>query len=243
VGAIHELGRRFAGSKLPGPKKHLRKPVFSGALRRVVCGTDRILRAFLGIHEFSQDRGCILRVAKVRWPHPVCLRDGTQLRAGECVGDLHLWNERLGHILGRAKSLATGARFRTEVRNSLASLAVFIAIEPEMRDVTAFHARVYRAVRLGKRDRESALARQGFSVFERQASFLGRAHDFFELFLIRALLWVFNPQRPSRSLGHVRRFDIWISRKQLLVHFAPRCVPSPPEESQESSGVKRESDG
>lgn len=166
---------------------HLAKPVFSGVLRKVVCGADRILRRVLGIREFSQDPDCILRVAKVRWPRPVSLRDGTRLRAGDWVGDLHLWNEHIPSILGPAKSLATGARFRTEVRKSLSSLAVFIAIEPEMRDVTAFHARVCRVVRVGSRDPGSVVKPQGFTVFLRQPTLLGRAHDFFELFLVRAL--------------------------------------------------------
>ncbi len=243
MGAMHETSRRISGSKNAGAKEHFGKSVFSGLLRKAVCGVDRILRAVLGIHEFSEDRDCILRVAKVRWPHPVRLRDGRRLRPGDWVGDLHLWNEHIAPILSPTKSLATGARFRTEVRKSLSSLAVFIAIEPQMREVTAFHARLYRARNLGSKDDQSVLERQGFSVFQRHASVVGRAHDYFELYLVRALVWVFNPQRPSRARGHVCRFDIWITREELLIHFAPRCAPSPPEKKQEARDVQRESNG
>jgi hypothetical protein len=107
-------------------------------LRGMVCRLDCHLRRAFRIREFSLDRNCILRLAKVRWKRPVELQDVIQIAGGDSIGDLHLWNEHAPRILGSRTSLSTGARFRTTMMSLMTRLAVYAAIEPGMREVVAW---------------------------------------------------------------------------------------------------------
>jgi len=83
--------------------------------RSLICSADHLLRGVLGIHEFSEDDECILRLSRAHLRHTVELQDGSQLYQGACVGELHLWNQHLACILGPCRSLGTGARLRTRL--------------------------------------------------------------------------------------------------------------------------------
>jgi hypothetical protein len=205
-------------------------------LRGMVCRLDCHLRRAFRIREFSLDRNCILRLAKVRWKRPVELQDVMQIAGGDWIGDLHLWNEHVPRILGSRTSLSTGARFRTTMMSSITSLAVYAAIEPGMREVVAFHARVSGADP-SRRNWQSLAKRFGYTVLMSKPSFAGRVHDYFAFLLMRGLTWVFNPQRRLVCVTNAVRFDIWISRKELLRRFAPESVVRSQERVQKAGGT------
>lgn len=193
----------------------------------LVCLLDSLLRWAFRIGEFSSDQNCLLRIAKVRWNQPVCLQDNTEISAGDWIGELHLWNDHLPKILRSQRSLATGASFRTRMTQSLRSLAVSAAIEPELQELVAFHAQLSSIGQPDRRDWESLARRYRCNVRFSRPSLPGRVHDVFGFFLTITLTWVFNPERRLVLGNKVHRIDMWISREALLRHFAPQGIEQP----------------
>ena len=190
-----------------------------------VRACDWMLRAVIGI-QFSLEKECILRMARVQSRESLELNDGTRILRGAWIGELHLWNQHLRCVVGSPRGLGTGARLRKYMHKSLSSLAVETAIEPEFANITAFHARVCRFSEEEEKRCGKALALAGFTVLRRTPRFAGRVHDRFEDFLIRALVWVFNRDRAATLGRTCTRMDLWISREQLLRDFAPAAGSS-----------------
>jgi len=63
------------------------------AVRQLVRGFDALLAQYYGIHEFTDDPDCIMRIALARAGRDIALSDGTSVRADDAVIDLHWWNE------------------------------------------------------------------------------------------------------------------------------------------------------
>lgn len=208
--------------------------------RHFVSALDGLLRWAFGIREFSNDPNCLLRIAKVRSSQQVRLQDQTEILAGDWIGELHLWNEHLPQILRFQGSLATGASFRTRMRNSLRSLAVSVAIEPEMQKLVAFRAQLSSIGQPDRRNWESLAKRYRCSARFSRTPLPGRIHDVLAFFLTITLTWVFNPGRRWALGKSMERIEIWISREELLRHFAPRYVELPrrcANERQNTEGV------
>jgi YkoP domain len=221
VSSVVKLRSRLAEARESGGKWSRLAGATSRAGRGAVSACDNVLRRILRIREFSEQPDCLLRVAYRRCKgRELALQDGTKVRWGDSVCELHFWNEHVTSVLDVPGGLGVGARLRTEMMNSLASLAVWAAINPELRDVRAFHARVCRALHGGRKEGDPLLERQGFTVLPRRPPLPGRIHDFLERMLMRALVWRFNPSPPHRR-RMIARFDIWISRDDLIRRYGP----------------------
>ncbi len=67
----------------------------SAWLERAVFSLDRVLRWRLGIYEYSASRHCMFRINRARAEQSWRLPDGTTIRAGDRILELHLWNEHI----------------------------------------------------------------------------------------------------------------------------------------------------
>jgi hypothetical protein len=90
----------------------------------------------------------------------------------------------------------------------MTSLAIYAPIEPGMRDVVAFQARVSGTAHPSRRNWQSLANRFGCTVLTSQPFFAGRVHDYFAFLLMRGLTWVFNPQRHLVRGTNAVRFDM-----------------------------------
>src|SRR5947207_5343876 len=91
----------------PGPLRAGWKDEFWVAL----VGTfDAWLRSYYGIQELTDDPQCVLRIGPMPARMPVLLADGTEIREGEPVGALHLWNEHVPRYTGNGPTLAWARR-------------------------------------------------------------------------------------------------------------------------------------
>src|SRR5439155_7900751 len=87
----------------PGPLDAGWKDEFWIAL---VGTLDAWLRSYYDIRNFTDDPQCVLRVGPMPAHMPVSLSDGTEIRKGELVGALHLWNEHVPRYSGSGPTLA-----------------------------------------------------------------------------------------------------------------------------------------
>ncbi len=118
-------------------------------------GLDSLLRRCYGIHEYSLDRDCVVRLGLVRSKRGLTLADGVEIKRGDLVGDLHLWNERLPVMPATGPGIKWAVEFRRKIKRSLELLVDYIEGQaagtglggrgpeeafPRLRDVKAFRA-------------------------------------------------------------------------------------------------------
>lgn len=106
-------------------------------LRRLVEALDRSLRNRQGVREYSDSEGCIFRLQIIASREDVRLSDGTAVRLGDRVIDLHLWNERVPPIPASGATLVWARRIGHCVDISLRELARYLAGRTDLEDVRA----------------------------------------------------------------------------------------------------------
>ncbi len=223
-------GRADARGTAPSPLKQL--PVSAGAFRRLVRAFDRWLGRRQGIFEFSTGSDCVLRIAIRPSDLDVALSDGTRIRTGERIVDLHLRNENLPQMGERGPDLVWSATMRQRMRASFAQLAAWLEAQPE-HDAVAIRARTPFVSRGNGRAMQRISAGYGFEPVPRAGSggALGRLHEFGENILIWALVRAYNPGGLKAKRFMRRRHDFWISRRRFLDHYggtAPAHRPANP---------------
>ncbi len=177
-----------------------------------VIGMDRFLRRQLHIREFTDQADCILRISMSPSRSTVRLPDGLEIRQGDLLLELHLWNEHLSPVGGVYTALAQGLYLIKRLRLSLNLLADYMEQDKEWAHVRAIHACFATCLHRPER----AIQQLGFSIISPRRSFGRRTHDFFEEFLIYGLMWAFRPCDMKRKTGSLKRMELWISKAALL---------------------------
>lgn len=173
---------------------------------------DLLLRFITGIREFSQRSDCILRVSTTHCQSEITLPDTTIIEVGDRLLELHFWNEHLIHCLGPHELFGWGLCLERRTRLSLMLLADQLSIEDELADFKAVRASM--TISLDRAER--VFQHLGFIINYPQCSVPQRVHDFFESFLIGALMWAFHPYGVRKGKRVPRRAELWISRSDFL---------------------------
>jgi len=200
----------------------------AGPLARAIRWLDAFLRRRDGIFEFSDHRQCMLRVSVATARAGFELSDGTQVRAGDPVGVLHLWNEHVATIPRDGPDLRWAMALRQSMRLSLAELAEVVRSDPRLAQVKAFGGDAVFVSRNGDAQVARIAARYGFEwvTYHRRLTFWLRFHRFWENFLVLGLQWAFNPA-GMRGKGFARpRAPLWMSRDTLLGKYASPARPA-----------------
>jgi hypothetical protein len=212
-----ELTRRVAREMAPSPAFRGDSDWLGAALRRL----DRFLQRWMGIAEFCSDDRCVLRIGLATAARDVILADGTQVRKGDPIGELHLWNEHLPRLPKTGSGLAWALEVRRRFDFSFARLSHHIETDRRFRTVAAFRGgmsfanRVNRAAKLDR-----VMNWHGIEIVPTAPSAFAALHEFgnalFTLFLVRA----FN---PGGSFGppslRRRQHELWLSRRVLRARY------------------------
>lgn len=193
--------------------------------RSVIRRFDWFLRRLYGIHEFTQEDDCIVRIAFGKSARELTLSDVTKILKGETIGELHLWNERIPPMPKDGADLAWGLQFHHLVRRSLAELARYIESAPEWNGVSAFRGETAVDGQEGLEQATEVLGRLGFDLFPlgRSISRLKPFLEFWENIYLWGLIWTFNPASlKGKRLLHLQRCQIWISRRRLIERYGPK---------------------
>lgn len=185
----------------------------------VVDRFDRWLRRRYHVVEFTDDPDCLLRVALRRAAREVPLRDGSLVRAGQAVGELHLWNEQLPKFPREGPSFAWARKTSRRMRHSLCLLAVHVAHDPAWRQVAAFYADVPVPDGRPQAVVQRIASRYGFDCLppRRSAPYWIRAVA--ESVLLWGFAVTYNPAALRRQRFVRRRQQIWISRPMLMARY------------------------
>jgi len=208
--------------------------------RALVLLIDWVQRKLSGIVEFSHDPDCIARIGASVSRKDVMLPDGTQVKAGERLGEIHLWNEKVPEVPPAGPDMAWGLGLRRKIIQSLKELATYVGQAPEFAHVQVFHGGtsfMRRGGPGGMLTGGDLAVRLGFHVVRTPpvegggtpshlssrgiAMDLARSfRDFWENLYYLALVWTFNPRSlRTKGLGGLARVELYMTRETLMTRY------------------------
>ena len=158
-----------------------------------------------GVFDYAPD--CVLRLQL--HPHrgaTVTLSDGTVVREGDPVAEVHVDNARLEQLhRGAEDPRRVGLKFARQLTDAFAALAAYLRDNPQIPAVAVFGTTLYwqGAQRLGweVRDLPGGIQRLLLNAW------------------LRFLVWYYHPEGTRRTAGRERLSrarQIWISRRRLV---------------------------
>ncbi len=194
------------------------------ATRQAILRTDAFMRSRLGIEECADGEQNVLRLSRRINGGDLRFSDGTWVRKGERIGELHLWNEHLVRLRRNEGGVAWALKAAHAANTSLRALTTYIEREPSWRAVQAFRADAAFLSRHGSARLPRILARYGFEIPRGpESTHLGaRLRSLLPTLYTICLMWAFNPASVSaKQVLHFERQQFWITRRTLLSKYAP----------------------
>jgi hypothetical protein len=109
-------------------------------LEAMVAALDDRLRVRHGVIEYTNSPECLFRIQLAASNDDYVLSDGTCIRAGDRVVNLHVWNEQFPYFTGKGPTLAWARRVNQAFEISLRELAGFLDARSDLDDVIAICA-------------------------------------------------------------------------------------------------------
>lgn len=208
--------------------QHSSSPTFApGVLvEHAVFGLDRWLRQRQGVYEYSDDPLCLFRVQRTAAECDVLLGDGTHIRQGAPVLDLHLWNEHVPPLGPTGFSIVWAREATRRVELSMYGLARHLKWTRALDDIVALRG----DMRLGTAEQSGQLARiaarYGFEpagAASEQFS-AGTLKRFAENIFICLLVMAANPAALRAPVLRRGRKLVYLSRAALETRYAPAAM-------------------
>lgn len=191
----------------------------AGLVQTTIFQLDRVLRRWQGIYEFCQADDCLLRVARSRAKHRIALPDGSEVRPGDELLEIHWWNEHVAQLVADKPALARAKYLLALVEHSFEQLARYLATAPETQRVRFVHGNAVLPMRNRRNEIAQRVRPYGFCATHPELGIFERLHDFFERYLVWALLWAFHHRKPEMKNHVLRRVDLWATRAEFLSHY------------------------
>ncbi len=212
------------------PEATLPKPGFpvclgaapsGGFVQNAIFQLDRLLRRWQGIYEFCAADDCLLRVAIARAAKRIELPDGSIVRPGHEILEIHWWNEHVARLVADKPALARAKCLLALVGHSFEQLAQYLAAAPEAQHVQFVHGNAVLPMRSRRNEIAVRVRQYGFWVVPPDSGFFERVHDYFEKYLVWGLLWAFHRRKPEMKVHTLRRVDLWTTREEFLATYRP----------------------
>jgi hypothetical protein len=192
-------------------------------VEQAVFGLDRWLRQWQGVYEYSDDPNCMFRIQRCQADCDASLTDGTQIRTGDPVLNLHLWNEHVPPMGDCGINLPWAREATRRVELSLYGLARHLKWTRTLDDIVAIRGEM----RLGTAAQSGQLARiAGRYGFEPAgAGSFGfeavSAQRLAENVFIGLLVLATNPVSLRAPVLRRDRKLVYLSRAALETRYAP----------------------
>jgi hypothetical protein len=189
-------------------------------MRPLIRRFDALLSRAYGIFEFCDDGNCVLRLQIAQARRTLCLA-GQEVRAGEPVLVLHLWNEHIPPLPQDGPDLAWAARMRRLFVQSLRAVAVQMRRDPRLARVRAVGGVTTLFSPDGRSGGAHFMQRLGFTILPYRSP-LGRFGEFWENLYAWWLMWTFNvASLRHRRLLYLRRTELWMPADGFVSRYGP----------------------
>ncbi len=203
------------------------KQLYSGDVRQfpwleaMVAALDDRLRLRHGVIEYTNSPDCLFRIQLVTSNENYVLSDGTRIRPGDRVANLHVWNEQFPCFAGKGPTLAWARRVNQAFEFSLRELIGFLDGRRDLDDVVAICANLT----LEPAERSAQLARFvsrfGFERIEATSSrsFRQQMQWFGENILISMMVLARNAAALRPDTLRRDRILVFLSRRELRQRY------------------------
>ena len=196
-------------------------------LAELVFAFDGILRQRQQVFEFTADPACIFRAQLARAERAFDLHDGTRIRSGDRMLNLHYWNEQIPRVPPAGATIGWARQFRRQMELSLCELGRYCAQTPEMLDIVAIEANVSQGTREQRVQLTNIMRRFGFAppVAIEPARSDARLRRLGENVLITVFILARNPMVLRADTLWRDRTELFLSRTALAERFGQpdRC--------------------
>jgi YkoP domain len=187
-------------------------------MQAAVRGIDSILRKSQGIHKFTDDPECILRIQLKHSAQAVKIGVEKILK-GDVVLAVHVWNERIPQIPPEGADLKWALGIKQKVIHSFRVLAMVMVQDYKYAQVRALcgtSTLFSSSVHVGGMRMMQHL---GFTVLPYHRP-LGRFGEFWENLFSWWMMWTFNnPSLNSREFWGLQRTEIWMTAKEFIRRY------------------------
>jgi YkoP domain len=190
-------------------------------LGAIIERIDARLRAREGVYEYSASPDCIFRIQVTDSREAIKLSDGTQLRPGDQIINLHLWNEQLPIVPKNGATLSWARRMSQAVQSSLRELALYLIARPDLTSVVALRANMSFGSAEQSEQITRIAARYGFEAAgpAEPATMAGRLHRYGENVLISLMVIARNTAAFRFQSLRRNRTPVYMSRRKLESRF------------------------
>jgi hypothetical protein len=152
------------------------------------------------------------------------LRDGTRVRPGDRIINLHLWSEQVPLIPPAGPTLAWARHICRTFESSLQELALHLAARSDVEDIVAIRVSTALGSAVRKDQVSRVLSRFGFEVAPRQeeTSLGERIHRYGENILISLMVLAHNPITMRSDTLRRDRVALYLSRRSLARRYGNR---------------------
>jgi hypothetical protein len=194
----------------------------AGVAQRAILRLDRHLRSGVELIDVGDPDVSFFRVLVIKADRDLTLSDGTRVRRGDPVIDVHFHNERLPQTTEHS-GMAWAAQFGRRIVASYRALAIAAQTDERLKPAVAARARLAFASERNRGDTRRFGQKFGLETLDAPppAPWSRRLHDFGEDLWLVGLTWVFNPGSLKGRSTFRRREDLWISRAQLMARHGP----------------------
>jgi hypothetical protein len=186
-------------------------------LETMVAALDDRLRLRHGVIEYTNSSECLFRVQFLASSENYVLSDGTCIRPGDRIANLHVWNEQFPCFADKGPTLAWARRVNLAFEFSLRELTVFLDGRRDLDDVVAICANMS----LQPAERSAQLvrfvSRFGFEsiAVANSRSFRQQMHWFGENILISMIVLARNAAALRSDTLRRDRTLVFLSRREL----------------------------
>ncbi|HUI95785.1 MAG TPA: hypothetical protein VLX44_08540 [Xanthobacteraceae bacterium] len=190
-------------------------------LAELVFALDGILRQRHQVFEFTADPACIFRAQLDRAERRFDLADGTRIRPGDRLLNLHYWNEQVPRVPLSGPTIGWARRFCRRMELSLRQLARFCTADPAAYDVVAVAANVAQGTRRQRDQLTGIMHRFGFTppLALEPAPSNAMLRRFGENLLIAGIVLARNPGVLRFNTLWRDRTELFLSRTALVERF------------------------
>ncbi len=190
-------------------------------LAELIFALDSRLRRGHAIVEYSAHPACIFRLEIGLAGRQSSLRDGTQVRAGERIAQLHFWNEHIPHVPQNGATIRWAREMQKSIAISLRELSHFLSLRPDLRDISVICGDVPSGTRAQSRQVAHIMGYYGFETRNDDGPppIGERLHRFGQNVLISLIVFAHNAAALRLDTLNRVRVPIYLSRRTLERKF------------------------
>ncbi len=190
-------------------------------MRAGVKFIDSLIRKADNVFEFCEDPSCILRLQLMPSPHAMTMGE-MQIRKGETLLVLHVWNERVPKIPSGGADLEWALGLRRELIHSLQAVAAEIQGDSRYDLVRAIYGASILFSSASHTGGMRLMKSLGFTI-QPYHNPLGKFGVFWENLFSWWLMWAFNDvSMESREFRLLERTEIWITKQDFIRRYGAK---------------------